>query len=357
MMQQKRKWMITIAIAVCMFTMLGLGNSIAATNKPATNVLGSDPANINANRSFVTVQGDWIYYNNDGLYKMKKDGSSTQRLSSDWADNLNVVGDWIYYVRGKPFKEIYQLEMPAYNINQTYEDVTELIKMRTDGTSKTVIKSGSLVEGDPNNVSRLFVAGAIIYYADDYGRLYTMDTNGKNQKKLLDQYEEVYFYQDWLFYTTDSRQLYKIKQDGTQKKLVSTDKDMTLIGLSGDFLYYTKWIYEKKVTDVYKIGLKDGKTALVKKGLPLVNGPIMVAGEHLYYISDNMEAPTVTRMDLNNGKTTPLYRFSRNASQAINIAGDSIFFYDDQAADSSKIDIFKVKMGENKVEKLGAKVK
>lgn len=89
---------------------------------------------------------------------------------------------------------------------------------------------------------------------------------------------------------------------------------MALVGLSGDFIYYKKWVDEKGVVDVYKIGLKDGKT-------------------------------------------TPLYRLGSYSSQSIHIGGDYIFFYDDHASDHSKIDILKVKKGENKVEKLGPKAK
>ncbi|NTU33262.1 DUF5050 domain-containing protein [Brevibacillus sp. HB1.1] len=361
MVQHKGKWIITIAMAVCLIVVFGFGSqqtmAIVPTKKPVINIFGSDPVNINSHRSFVAVQGEWIFYNNDGLYKIKKDGSSLQKLSSDWADNLNVVGDWIYYTRNKPFKEIYQIEMPAYDINGTYEDVMELMKIKTDGSSKTVIKSSSLTEGDPNNVQKLYVVGDIIYYADDSGRLYRMDMNGKKQKKLLDDFEEVYFYQDWIFYTNKSGQLCKMKRNGTQKKVVSKDKELTLIGLSGDFIYYTKWVNDTGVVDVYKIGLKDGKTALVKKGLPPAENPIIVAGKHLYYISEIKDAHTVGRMNMADGKTTPLYPLGSISSQAINIGGDFIFFYDSQASDHDKKELFKVKMGENKVEKVTPKAK
>ncbi|CAI8914181.1 hypothetical protein EMIT07CA2_40081 [Brevibacillus sp. IT-7CA2] len=37
--------------------------------------------------------------------------------------------------------------MPHFDINDTYEDVTELMKIKTDGSSKTVIKSEALRKG------------------------------------------------------------------------------------------------------------------------------------------------------------------------------------------------------------------
>ncbi|TKI58714.1 DUF5050 domain-containing protein [Brevibacillus antibioticus] len=356
MVQHKGKWMITIAMAVCLIVVLGFGNqqtmATAPTKKPVINVFGSDPVNINSYRSFVAVQGEWIFYNNDGLYKIKQDGSSLQKLSSDWAHNLNVVGDWIYYTRNKPVKEFYQLEMSPYEIGYTYEDVMELMKIKTDGSSKTVIKSSSPAEDDPDNVLRLYVVGDIIYYADNKSHLYRMDTNGKNQKKLLDRFEEVYFYQDWIFYTTENRQLYKMKRNGTQKKLVSKDKELTLVGLSGDFIYYTKWV-DHGVVDVYKIGLQDGKTALVKKGLPPAENPIIIAGKNLYYISEINGEEMVGRMNMTDGKTTPLSPLGLQ----LNIGGDFIFFYDYQTSDHDKKELFKVKIGENKVEKVTPKAK
>ncbi|WP_188066182.1 DUF5050 domain-containing protein [Brevibacillus brevis] len=353
MVQHKGKWMITIAMAVCLIVVLGIGNqqtmATAPTKKPVINVFGSDPVNINSYQSFVAVQGEWIFYNNDGLYKIKQDGSSLQKLSSDWAHNLNVVGDWIYYTRNKPVKEFYQLEMSPYEISYTYEDVMELMKIKTDGSSKTVIKSSSPAEEDPNNVRKLYVVRDIIYYADNNRCLYRMDTNGKNQKKLLDRFEEVYFYQDWIFYTNESGQLYKMKRDGTQKKLVSKDK-VSLVGLSGDFIYYTKWVDSSGGADVYKLGLKDGKTALVKKGLPPAENPIIIAGKYLYYISEINGERMVGRMNMTDGKTTSLSPLGLR----INIGGDFIFF---QASGRNEKELFKVKMGENKVEKVTPKAK
>ncbi|MGF9909006.1 hypothetical protein [Brevibacillus porteri] len=63
-------------MAVCMIVVSGFGNQQTMTTSPTKKlviiVFGSDPVNINS------------------------DGSSLQKLSSDWADNLNVVGDWLY---------------------------------------------------------------------------------------------------------------------------------------------------------------------------------------------------------------------------------------------------------------------
>ncbi|MFC8685547.1 hypothetical protein [Brevibacillus porteri] len=91
--------------------------------------------------------------------------------------------------------------------------------------------------------------------------------------------------------------------------------------------------------------------------MPPAENPIIVAGKHLYYISEIKDAHTVGRMNMTDGKTTPLYPLGSISSQSINIGGDFIFFYDYQASDFEKKDVFKVKMGENKVEKVTPKAK
>lgn len=60
---------------------------------------------------------------------------------------------------------------------------------------------------------------------------------------------------------------------------------------------------------------------------------------------------------MTDGKTTALYPLGSNSNQSINIGGEFIFFYEYQAYDHAKKDVFKVKMGENKVEKVTPKAK
>ncbi|WP_409175920.1 hypothetical protein [Brevibacillus fortis] len=65
MVQHKGKWIITIAMAVCLIVVSDFGNQQTMATGPTKKLVI-----------------------NEGLYKIKKDRSSLQKLSSDWADNL-----------------------------------------------------------------------------------------------------------------------------------------------------------------------------------------------------------------------------------------------------------------------------
>ncbi|ASJ55963.1 hypothetical protein BP422_21900 [Brevibacillus formosus] len=63
-------------------------------------------------------------------------------------------------------------------------------------------------------------------------------------------------------------------------------------------------------------------------------------------------------MNMTDGKTTALYPLGSISNQWINIGGDFIFFFTNiKLTIMPKKDVFKVKMGENKVEKVTPKAK
>lgn len=349
----KNKLILSMAILLSVSILPGfiIQPTASASKASAANALSArNPVNINSDHSYIAAQGDWIFFSNHGLFKIKKDGSSLQKLSSDWAKNINVSGDWVYYTRNKPLDQYYKLELSSYDISQTYEDLYELIKIKTDGRSKTIIKSGSSVE-DGNNVTRCYVVDNVIYY-NALGGFYRMDTNGGNRKKLTEQVGHVYFYQDWIIYT-DDRGLYKMKKDGTKKTLLSKE-NIQLVGISEDAVFYTKLVNSKGVADVYRMSLKDSKISLVLKNMPSADEPVIVVGKYIYFLG----AYAFNRINLADAKNTVLYRFDGYSSdQKLNIGGDYLFFYDDTNNDSSKKQIYKLKHGSTKIEPLIMKAK
>jgi hypothetical protein len=110
--------------------------------------------NINTSRDYVYVTGE---YPTNGLYKVKKDGSSSVKMLDDQISYLNVMGEWIYYI--------------------FYDD--GIYKMKTDGTEKQKLYSG--------DVFGLCIADDWIYFGkwsegEEYGRegYYRMKKDGSN---------------------------------------------------------------------------------------------------------------------------------------------------------------------------------
>lgn len=195
-----------------------LGGQGAVSSTVLTdNVYGNTSGNI-TNMGFVAVQGDWIYYHNDALYKVKADGSGKQELSKDIPGFINVAGDWVYYADAADQK-------------------LNMYKIKTDGTSRTKLSDDQSMY--------IVVAENWIYYmnASDSGNLYKIKTDGTAKTKLTDEPAlEISVSGDWVYYTTINTsgqgELHKIKTDGTGSAIVYEGGSMMFLNVAGDDLYF-----------------------------------------------------------------------------------------------------------------------
>lgn len=70
------------------------------------------------------ISDGWIYYCNQDdfcMYRVRTDGTEKQKISSDWANDMCVVGEWIYY------KAVVTTETSAYDMQ---------CRIKTDGTER-----------------------------------------------------------------------------------------------------------------------------------------------------------------------------------------------------------------------------
>lgn len=74
----------------------------------------------------MNVAGDWIYFCEDGLYKMKINTTDKVKISDDDCEQINVEGDWIYFI-------------DKLNNNRLY-------KIKTDGSIRARVDTASLYE-------------------------------------------------------------------------------------------------------------------------------------------------------------------------------------------------------------------
>lgn len=74
----------------------------------------------------MNVAGDWIYFSEDGLYKMKTNGTAKMKLSDDNCEQINVLGDWVYFT-------------DKLNGDRLY-------KIKTDGTVRSRVDISSIAE-------------------------------------------------------------------------------------------------------------------------------------------------------------------------------------------------------------------
>ena len=167
----------------------------------------------------INVVGEWVYYTsiNMGLYKMRIDGSDNMRFKTEDGEDIapgyfTVVGDWIYYVKAVSERGIY--------------------KIRTDGSDQTI-----LIEDGGGFIN---VAGDWIYYSisGDDG-IYKIRTDGTDQTKISgDRFDSFSVVGDWIYYLEyGTSDLYKIRIDGTGKTRLS-DNRFNSFNVDGDWIYY-----------------------------------------------------------------------------------------------------------------------
>lgn len=183
---------------------------------------------------YINIVNQKLYYTSDNkLYKSDLEGSN-QMLLKDFGIGLNlvsVVGDWIYYTEGSSmFKPLY--------------------RMKVDGTSKVLLEK--------YGVSSLAVSGGKIFYTIDGRKLFVMDADGSNKKKLVDgSYIAWVDVKERSLFFNLNEQLYSMGTDGTSLTKIS-DHDARNINVQGDWLYYSNYSeYSKKL---YRINLVDHTT-------------------------------------------------------------------------------------------------
>jgi len=159
---------------------------------------GTDKTKLNSNYSlFVNVVNDWIYYVvpmghiNGNIYKMRTDGTEETKLTDDESGVINVVGDWIYY-------------------SCITETGLGFFKVGVNGENKTKLL---------DTVMSFNVNGDWIYYSDD--GLYKMQTDGTNKTKLCNgDIINISIADDWIYYSIGFDE-YKIRVDGSEKQSIN----------------------------------------------------------------------------------------------------------------------------------------
>ncbi|MGE5474832.1 MAG: DUF5050 domain-containing protein [Ignavibacteriales bacterium] len=84
---------------------------------------------INSNFS-MNVSGDWIYFCQNGLYKIKTNGEGKVKISDDNCEQINVLGDWIYFTDKQSSDRLYKIKTDGsvrtrVDVSSIYEEFTE----------------------------------------------------------------------------------------------------------------------------------------------------------------------------------------------------------------------------------------
>lgn len=198
--------------------------------------IGNTQGNL-VNGGLLAVTEDYIYYCDDGLYRIKHDGTGKERIAQVGTEEINVIGEWIYC--------------------RKYDDENAYIyKMKTDGSNKTRLSDDITMH--------MFVVGNWIYYKNnsDSGKLYKIDINGMNKTKICDDtvYDMKNYFgfmtvsDDYIYYFVQDNDinLYRINVDGTQRTNLSHQYFIDF-DLSQSIQVVDGWIYYGGDNGLYKV--------------------------------------------------------------------------------------------------------
>jgi len=166
---------------------------------------------------------DFIYYQRNGLFRMRTDGSDKQkqRRNKGFID-FSIAGNWIYC--------------------KDRTDDHKIYRIKTDGTG--------IQKLNDDKCFNITVTSSRIYYTNynDGKKLYRINIDGTCREKINDdECDYAIVTDDWIYYRndSDSYKLYKIRADGSGRRKISDDRPKH-ISAAGDYIYCVIYGYPDK---------------------------------------------------------------------------------------------------------------
>ncbi|GGF66634.1 hypothetical protein GCM10010912_09530 [Paenibacillus albidus] len=198
---------------------------------------------------FMYIDNGWIYFSywnkDNNLYKMKLNGTSLTRLSSQpGVSRINIWGDWVFF-----------------------EGERQLFKVNKDGKNEKLISPAE----------RYFItAGGKIYLGGFDGDLSKVSTDGTSFEQSFLVAEDAYGMPDITavnmrgeyiyYYEKDDNRIIRVNRNGTGKSsfvTLLTDYSVNTINIAGNWMYYDAVLANGpggRITqrNLYRIELKSG---------------------------------------------------------------------------------------------------
>jgi len=267
---------------------------------------GNSPGNL-VNTGFVAKGGDWLYFTNTDddytLYKERMNGSERTKLNDECSFCINVVGDWVYY---------YTSETRGLSVYKAF------VKMRTDGTSRTVVIPEAITDDFYNQP--VVVSGGWVYYVSSDKTLWRYGINGQGLKRIVNDISvySMNVVDGWVYFMKESDGsafLCKARVDGTDyTQLYEGDLRKAFIIVDNGWIYFSDYTY------LYKIQV-DG-TGLESLEYGLITAANIDNG-WLYF--SNADRGKLYKMRTDGTELTEL---TRAYAYKIGVVGDWIYYID-----------------------------
>jgi hypothetical protein len=214
--------------------------------------------------SKIHIDGDWLYFTSSksyegyetvSLYKIKTDGTDkTFVLNLGRGSLATVFNNDVYYFEGRTFE---------------LEDISKadtLYKKPVDGDSSTEITSKTILRNFSIEDGYMYYATADSKNLNTYMAKVNLSTLEKTLLKTNSYLQRYYFtYDNWIYYIDNQKNLKRMKTDGTNDTIITkTDNNIWTLNVQGDWIYYSLAndlgkLYKIKNDGTQKTVLSDGQ--------------------------------------------------------------------------------------------------
>lgn len=167
------------------------------------------------------VDGEYVYYadgnDNKNVYRMSLNERTAEKISAIWSEEITVTEDYIYFLNGDDLGNIYRMDKNGENVTQVstsaakflnfYGEWIYYINRDMDGMIyKLNINTGEEYKVSDLQVASMNVNDDTIYFINtsqkDNHCLYSMDLDGSNPEKLIDETTVMYpgITENYVFY-------------------------------------------------------------------------------------------------------------------------------------------------------------
>lgn len=288
-----KRRVIVLVLAVLILILLILGIKSLFTKVFAKEVVAGNLANM----GLVAQSGNTVYYNKyeSGIFASK--GKNERQVTSETAYSMTIVGDKIYYLTVSPSNTI---DLKAVKTSGGEPEKiktlqTIISKFYIDKNSVYYIENGevfgiakySLDNGDnkilvEKNVLDFVLDKEFIYYTDDSGVLYSVNTTTGEQKEISKDYniKKIQVLKKWIyFYDETQNALCKIKNDGSKEEVVATFVNNEWYNVTSKKVYYYDSV-NKQICACDLKGKKSKAIVSVTAEKPRIN----ITKKEMYYL-------------------------------------------------------------------------
>ena len=279
-----------------------VANAISGNNEVANG-------NLN-NRGLAIQDGNVTFYNKyeEGIYRVK--GNREDKVTDETAYSMTLYNNQIYYltVSSSNTIDLKRVDITGENLETIKTLYTSISKFYIDDGFVYYISNGSnaveLEKLDLNdntevtlvtsNIQDFVLEGKTIYYTDNVGYLYSINTDGTNQKEISKDYRiyKIQINKKWIyFFDEDEVALCRIKKDGSSREVVTKFVTGETYNVTDGEIYY----FDSENKRISKTDFK-GKKSVEIVSLEATGTKINVVGDTLYYLDKSKDGVTIYQM-------------------------------------------------------------